>query len=462
MFFSEQHDASIPLIPLSAKQLKIWRKTQSSPRKHWIELCDFQGKDHQICLLTDDTGALSSVLVGVTESANKRWSLAKIVSQLPRGNYHLDSHLDNGWSEDEVIQALIGWGLGCYTFDTYKYKKTETNKTHIYVKKDYLLSVNAFIDAIYLVRDLINTPANHMMPEHLSHVASKLAQQFSANFTEIVGEALLEENFPMIHAVGRASIHPPRYLELTWGEIQHPRITLIGKGVCFDSGGLDLKSSRFMRFMKKDMGGAAHALGLAHLIMAHQLPVNLRVLIPAVENAVSNNAFRPGDVIHTRSGKTVEIDNTDAEGRLVLCDALTDAVADNPDLIIDFATLTGAARVALGTDVPVYFSNDASISQHLNTQAENSQELIWALPLYKNYLKQLDSDYADLLNCSPEGYGGAITAALFLNEFVPEQRKWLHFDVMAWNNQARAGRPKGGEAMGLFTLYHYLHSTYSD
>jgi leucyl aminopeptidase len=210
------------------------------------------------------------------------------------------------------------------------------------------------------------------------------------------------------------------------------------------------------------MGGAAHALGLAHLIMANQLPVNLRVLIPAVENAVSGDAFRPGDVIRTRSGKTVEIDNTDAEGRLVLCDALTDAIADDPDLIIDFATLTGAARVALGTDVPVYFSNHAPLSTALNQHAEAKQELVWQLPLYKAYLKQLDSDYADLLNCSPEGYGGAITAALFLNEFVPKQRKWLHFDVMAWNNSKRVGRPKGGEAMGLFTLYSYLDAAYSD
>ena len=457
MFFSEQDNASIPLIPLSTNRLKVWRKTQSKLWQHWVKLNDFQAKDHQMCLLTDDQGELSCVLVGVSEQANKRWSLAKIVSQLPQGKYHLDSD----WSEEVMTQALIGWGLGCYTFDTYKYTKTASKPRHIYVPKALLLTVNAFIDAIYLVRDLINTPANYMMPEHLSHVTSKLAQQFSANFTEIVGDALLEENFPTIHAVGRASVHPPRYLELSWGNTHHPRITLIGKGVCFDSGGLDLKPSRFMRFMKKDMGGAAHALGLAHLIMAHQLPVNLRVLIPAVENAVSSNAFRPGDVISTRSGKTVEIDNTDAEGRLVLCDALSDATADNPDLIIDFATLTGAARVALGTDVPVYFCNDAALTQRLNTQAIDSQELIWALPLYQAYLKQLDSDYADLLNCSPESYGGAITAALFLNEFVPAQRKWLHFDVMAWNNQARAGRPKGGEAMGLFTLYDYLNAAYS-
>ena len=458
MFLSEQHDASIPLIPLSKKTLQVWRKTQSNIWQQWITLCDFQGKDHQFCLLTDEHGALSCVVVGVTESANKRWSLAKIVSQLPQGHYHLDSD----WDKEAITQALIGWGLGCYTFDTHKYKKTKTNTRHIYVEPAVLLTVNAFIDAIYLVRDLINSPANHMMPEHLSHVSSKLAQQFAANFTEIVGDALLEENFPLVHAVGRASVHPPRYLELTWGDTEHPRITLIGKGVSFDSGGLDLKPSRFMRLMKKDMGGAAHALGLAHLIMVHELPVNLRVLIPAVENAVSSNAFRPGDVISSRAGKTVEIDNTDAEGRLVLCDALTDACADNPDLIIDFATLTGAARVALGTEVPVYFSNHTALTQTLTTQAEKSQELIWALPLYKPYLKQLDSDYADLLNCSPESYGGAITAALFLNEFVPKQRKWLHFDVMAWNNQARAGRPKGGEAMGLFTLYDYLHNAYAD
>ncbi len=458
MFFSTPDKASIAIIPLSVKTLKSWQKVQSTAWKNWLKSNEFTAKEHQFCLLADENGQLSSVVVGVAEgSENRRWALAKLVNQLPHGYYHLESD----WNKSEVSDAMIGWGLGAYRFDAYKYEKEESNKVQLYIEPALLTQVSAFIDAIYLVRDLINTPANHMMPEQLANITGQLARQFSAHFTEIIGDVLLDENFPTIHAVGRASCHPPRYLELTWGNTDHPRLTLIGKGVCFDSGGLDIKPSRFMRLMKKDMGGAAHALGLAHLIMANQLPVNLRVLIPAVENAISSNAFRPGDVIRTRSGKTVEIDNTDAEGRLVLCDALSDAIADDPDLIIDFATLTGAARVALGTDVPVYFSNDAQVSTELNSHAEQQQELVWQLPLYKDYLKQLDSSCADLLNCSPEGYGGAITAALFLNEFVPKQRKWLHFDVMAWNNATRIGRPKGGEAMGLFCIYSYLHSVYS-
>jgi len=312
-----------------------------------------------------------------------------------------------------------------------------------------------------LVRNLNNTPANHMMPEQLTYATSILAREYGAAFMEVTGDLLIDENYPMVHAVGRASVHSPRFLEMTWGDETYPRLTLVGKGVCFDSGGLDLKPSKFMRQMKKDMGGAAHVLGLANLIMQNRLPVHLRVLIPAVENAVSGDAFRPGDVITARSGKTVEIDNTDAEGRLVLCDALNDAASDNPDLIIDFATLTGAARVALGTEVPVYFTNTLQLANELNEASQQTGELVWQLPLHQPYFAQLESDCADILNCSPEGYGGAITAALFLKEFVPNNIRWAHFDVMAWNNRTRSGRPKGGEAMGLMSVYHWLEKRYA-
>lgn len=457
MFFTGHEKNTTPIIPLSPNSLKQWLKDKPDSWKNWVAQNEFQAKDHQLCLIPAEDGSIDHVLVGAEENANPTWVLAKLPTQLPRGDYRVDS----AWTEQQITQAMIGWGLGAYTFEAYQQNKQDIMDTpHVLVPHQLFDRVTSFVDAIYLVRDLINTPANHMMPEQLSNVASQLARQFGANFSEVVGDALLEENFPTVHAVGRASEHPSRYLEITWGDTSHPRLTLIGKGVCFDSGGLDIKPSRFMRLMKKDMGGAAHALGLANLVMENNLPVNLRVLIPAVENAVSGNAFRPGDVLRTRSGKTVEIDNTDAEGRLVLCDALTDAVADDPSMVIDFATLTGAARVALGTEVPAYFCNTESVSEELDQHAKENQELVWQLPMYTDYLDQLKSDYADLLNCSPEGYGGAITAALFLNEFVPENIPWIHFDVMAWNNRQRVGRPKGGEAMGLFTVFSYLESKY--
>ncbi len=249
-------------------------------------------------------------------------------------------------------------------------------------------------------------------------------------------------------------------LKLTWGNPQHPRLVLIGKGVCFDTGGLDLKPSRFLRLMKKDMGGAAHALGLAKIIMALQLPVHLHVLVPAADNAVSGDAFRPGDVIDTRLGKTVEIDNTDAEGRLLLCDALAEASALSPDLIIDFATLTGAARAALGPDIPVFFTNNPDVECTLKQVSEVAKEPVWPLPLYQPYREQLKSSIADLLNCSPDGHAGAITAALYLQEFVTDDIDWIHFDIMAWNTRPRVGRPVGGEAMGLFTVFDYLKQRY--
>lgn len=456
MFFSDLQEPTTPIVPLSPETLNTWIKDKPDSWKNWVKQNEFSANNHQYCLIPASDGSIEHILLGVEKEADHTWALANLPTQLPKGDYRLDSD----WTEQQITQAMIGWGLGAYTFTAYKNDKETQGKAHIYVPEHLLKKVTAFIDAIYLTRDLVNAPANHMMPEQLSNVTAKLARQFGANFSEIVGDALLKENFPTIHAVGRASSHPSRYLELTWGNTANPRLTLIGKGVCFDSGGLDLKPSRFMRLMKKDMGGAAHVLGLASLIMETQLPINLRVLIPAVENAVSGDAFRPGDVLRTRSGKTVEIDNTDAEGRLVLCDALTDAAADNPDLIIDFATLTGAARVALGTEVPAYFSNTETIATELNAQVKTTGELVWQLPMVHSYFDQLNSDCADILNASPEGYGGAITAALFLNEFVPETTKWLHFDVMSWNNRARAGRPKGGEAMGLFTVFAYLEMIY--
>ncbi len=299
-----------------------------------------------------------------------------------------------------------------------------------------------------------------MMPQHLSEVMSDLATRYQGEFSEWVGDELLEQNYPTIHLVGRASENKPRLLDLRWGKKDAPKVTLVGKGVCFDSGGLDLKPADGMRLMKKDMGGAAHVIGLANLIMAMDLNVQLRVLVPAVENAVSRNAFRPGDVVKTRKGITVEIDNTDAEGRLVLCDALDEAQQDNPDLIVDFATLTGAMRVALGTELPGFFSSDSELASKLCAMGEQSQDPVWHMPLFAQYKNLLNSDVADMTNCSKGPFGGAITAALYLQEFVAPTTPWIHFDVMAWNVRALPGRPVGGEAFGIRAVYALLHDKF--
>ena len=315
--------------------------------------------------------------------------------------------------------------------------------------------------AVKLVRDLVNTPTEDMGPQHLFDVAQSLAKEFSATLNEWVGEDLLKHNFPAIHAVGRASHRPPRLIELTWGDSQHPRVAIVGKGVCFDTGGINLKGADGMRWMKKDMGGGAHALALARLIMAAKLPVHLHMLVPAVENAVSGNAYRPGEVVATRAGHTIEIGNTDAEGRVILADALAFAAEHKPDIIIDFATLTGAARVALGPELPAVFSNRDNWFSKLEAAGKSAQDPLWRLPLGLNYNAMIDSNIADLNNTGgPQA--GAITAALFLEHFVPPQQAWIHIDQFSWNPRARPGRPEGGEAQTLRAVFGMLEAEYGD
>jgi len=465
--YTIENVASAPLIPLTKNTLDDFLEEQPSLVKNWVQQTDFKAKPDMFCLIPAEDGSISSVLFGVHEvDANKVetapiWSIARLSSQLPAQTYHLQCD----WDKKSREQAAIGWGLGTYKFGFFKQDFMTKNTPPPILKLDKELEENinkidAYVDSFTLVRDLVNAPASHMMPEDLSEVMQELAQQYEAEFTEIVGDELLDENYPTIHAVGRASVHNPRFLKMEWGQSSDPLLCLIGKGVCFDTGGLDLKPSKFMRLMKKDMGGAAHVLGLANLIMSLGLKVRLQVLIPAVDNAISANAFRPGDVLDTRSGKSVEVDNTDAEGRLVLCDALTYACENTPDLIIDFATLTGAARVAVGTEIPALFSNKPLLLNEIQQASHGTGELLWSLPMHQPYRSQLDSSVADIMNCSAEGYGGAITAALYLNEFVPENIDWAHIDVMAWNTRDRAGRPKGGEAMGLLAVYRYLDERY--
>lgn len=454
MFTQAKAITSTAIFPIASKEWENWQVSLTENERNWLRLNNFKGKSGQTCLLPDAHGGLGKVLSIYDASEGTRWALAGLSDTLPAGGYHLECD----WNINERTEAAIGWGLGCYKFNAFRQADNKTLPS-LYAGVS-LVRAEAFIQAVTLVRDLVNQPANHMMPQHLAAAAERLANEYSASFTQLIGEELLENNnFPAVHAVGRASAHAPRLLEINWGQESHPLLTLVGKGVCFDTGGLDIKPSQYMRLMKKDMGGAAHVLGLAKLIMQLQLPVRLRVLIPAVDNAIAGDAFRPGDILATRAGKQVEVDNTDAEGRLILCDALAAAAEQSPDLIVDFATLTGAARVALGTEIPVFFSNSKTLTEQLQSAAEASEELIWNLPLHKPYFEQLKSQFADFTN-SGGSYGGAITAALFLNEFVPENIPWAHFDVMAWNNRARTGRPVGGEAMGLMAVYRYFESAY--
>nr|WP_246157183.1 leucyl aminopeptidase family protein [Sneathiella litorea] len=317
------------------------------------------------------------------------------------------------------------------------------------------------VKAVTLVRDLVNLPAGDLGPTALEAAASQVAGEFEAQQGNIVGEDLLTYHFPMVHAVGRAAADAPRLIDISWGDKDAPKVTLVGKGVCFDTGGLDIKSAAGMLMMKKDMGGAATVLGLAHMIMDANLPVRLRVLIPAVENSISGNAFRPGDILTSRKGKTVEIGNTDAEGRLILADALAAADEESPDLLIDIATLTGAARVAVGTEIAATFTDDDALFSDIANHSELEKDPVWRLPLWSDYRHLLDSKFADLNNApSGSGFGGAITAGLFLKEFVEKANSWVHFDIMAYNARSRPGRPVGGEAFVMRALFALIQERY--
>lgn len=456
MFFTEKNEFTIPLKLVTESQWTDIKETLPAATLNWLELHSFKAKAGQYVLKPNADGQLAEVWVGIDSSEGYLWALGGLPSQLPSGEYSVSGE----WSAEEQQQLALGWGLGSYRFE--QFRKPESKVWPLlYLAESHHERVRAMVDAIHWVRNLVNTPSNHMMPHDLELAMSRLAEVHQASFRSYVGQTLLTQNFPAIHAVGRASAHAPRLLELNWGDANDPHICLVGKGVCFDTGGLDIKPSSAMRLMKKDMGGAAHVLGLAKLIMQLALPIHLQVLVPAVDNAIGGDAFRPGDILATRLGKTVEVDNTDAEGRLILCDALAYAVESHPEVIIDFATLTGAARIALGTEIPVFFTNDRSLMQKLQTAATTCNELIWNLPLHKPYFEKLKSSAADLSN-SGDSYGGAITAALFLNEFVPKNVPWAHFDVMAWNLRARPGRPIGGEAMGLLAVFKYLEMNFAD
>jgi leucyl aminopeptidase len=447
--------SAVPVaIVAGSDALGLWLEGQPDRIGNWVAATGFEANSGSICLIANEAGNLQLVLGGTDDNdiANL-WMWAALHNGLPAGNYKLDACLN----EEQATQAALGWAVAGYRFD--RYSSNELGKcgpSLVWPEACDREQVIRTVQAIFLVRNLINTPANDMGPEQLADCAQALAKNYNAQCSVIVGEDLLKANFPAIHAVGRASVNAPRLIDMHWGNVSNPKVTLVGKGVCFDTGGLNLKETSGMKLMKKDMGGAAHVLGLASMIMAADLPIRLRVLVPAVENSVSGNAMRPLDVIAMRGGQSVEIGNTDAEGRLVLADALSAACEESPQMVIDLATLTGAARVALGTDLPALFCNNDAFAGDLEAQAKIQNDPMWRLPLWKPYKKMIEGKVADLNNAAEGGYGGAITAALFLQAFVTPDVDWAHIDLMAWNTVSRPGRPEGGEAMSIRALFALL------
>ncbi len=432
-----------------------WLKGRSARERAHLAAVGFKPDPYVHAILPGDDPDKWSVVTTVADVEKlSAWCLAKLGQILPEGRYRVDGR--------QPGKAMFGWMSAQYRFDTYK-SDAPAKGPRVLLTSDVaaIAPMVAEARAVALVRDLVNTPAADMGPAAIEKAADRIAKAHGATLTVTKGEAL-EQGYPMIHAVGRAAAkhHAPRLIEIDWGKDDHPRIALVGKGISFDSGGLDIKPAAGMRLMKKDMGGAAHVLALAELVMASGLPVRLHCLVAAAENAISADAFRPGDVLKSRKGLTVEIGNTDAEGRLVLGDALAKAGEAKPELIVDFATLTGAARVALGPDLPPLFANDDSLAEAMLAGGTERDDPLWRMPLWDGYAELLETDIADLGNAGSSPFAGAITAALFLKRFVPDETAWAHIDTFAWRPSAKPGRPKGGAALGLRAAWAMLQARY--
>ena len=452
---NDQITASAKIIPIFVLRPDEWSSYEDilTPSHYAFALAqNFNAAAGQLVLLPGEGGSIAGILFGsgpLKKDEQGAIRAGGLSSALKAGYYRFE-HLPEDW---RAVLAAIGWGLGAYKFEQYLQKETQF-PTLVLDDAERMSEVASLTEASRLCRDLINTPAGDMGPEALHQAAADLAGEYGASLMVTIGEDLLTENYPMIHAVGRAAHEAPRLVEFEWGNPEHPRLALIGKGITFDTGGLNIKSAVGARIMKKDMGGAAHALALSKMIMANKLPIRLHCLVAIAENAISAGAYRPGDILKSRKGLTVEIDNTDAEGRLVLGDALTKASEAEPVLMIDFATLTGAARVALGPTLPPFFSNRENPIEGVMSQANQQADPIWPMPLWQSYNSMLSSPIADMKNAGG-GFAGSVTAALFLERFVNE-RPWMHFDVYGWTPTARPGHPKGGDMFALRALYHWL------
>lgn len=445
--FTDSANEALPLHVVTRDTLAAWRATQDAAVNAWLDAQGFEGASFSAITLPAAGGGIAAAVIGVTDPLDP-FAYGHAPFALPARAWALATDL----APAQRAALQLGWGLGSYRFDRYRQPLRAPAQLVAQADGDALAQLAACIR----VRDLVNTPTEHMGPDQLEQVACEIAERFGADIEVIGGDDLLTRNFPAIHAVGRASHRAPRLIALRWGDASHPHVAIVGKGVCFDTGGLDLKPADGMRNMKKDMGGAAHAIALAELVMAQRLPLRITLLVPAVENAIGPNAFRPGEVVATRQGLSVEIDNTDAEGRVVLCDALAYAVEQQPTLLLDFATLTGAARIALGPDLPALYSNDETVAQHWLQAGVEQRDPLWRMPLWRPYLRYLASNVADIANGGPSKMAGSITAAVYLDRFVPPTQKWAHLDVYSWNDADRPGRPAGGEAQGLRGAYALL------
>lgn len=452
--FAPPDASATPLHVIEEEALEAWCDGQPPRVARWVRQAGFTGALGSTLLVPDEEGGRAMALAGYGKLASRargRFHLAAAAAALPEGDYRLE-----GLAPERAEEEALGWLFAGYAFSRYREQKAATARLVAPEGVD-AARLQTIVAGEFLTRDLINTPASDMGPADLEAACSDLARRCKANIDVIRGEALLDENFPMIHTVGRAGAQTPRLIDMRWGETG-PMLTLVGKGVCFDTGGLNLKPGASMGLMKKDMGGAATVLGLAQMIMTLGLPVRLRVLIPAVENAVAGNAFRPGDILTARDGKTVEINNTDAEGRLVLADALALGAEEGPDLMVSMATLTGAARVAVGADIAPYFTDDAALAAALDAAGGHVADPVWRLPFHAPYEALIEPGIADLDNAPKGGFAGAITAALFLRRFAGETR-YAHFDIYGWSAAATPTRPKGGVGMGARALLQALPET---
>jgi leucyl aminopeptidase len=448
-----------PAIPITFATKTTWTaiaKGLPEPARQFAIANDFTAKPGKCLILPAPDGQIAQVVFGLEDESSKSRDLFRagaLPGLLPPGVYRFAN------APHDVRLATLAFALGSYRFG--RYRKAEQPGVRL-VPPDGVdvADIVRMAEAASLARDLINTPSNDMGPEQLAQAAEALAKRYGASFNSIVGDELVAQNFPLIHAVGMASTRAPRLIDIGWGDPAHPKVTLVGKGVCFDTGGLDLKPSSGMLIMKKDMGGAANVLALAQMVMDAKLKVRLRVLIPAVENAVAGNAFRPLDIFKSRKGPTVEIGNTDAEGRLVLADALALADEEKPDLLVDLGTLTGAARVALGPDLPPFYTNDETLAGDVAAHAKSENDPLWRLPLWPAYDSWLDSKVADINNAPSGGFAGSITCALFLQRFVSDTTRWLHVDIYGWTPSAKPARPEGGECQAARAIYKLLSQRY--
>jgi leucyl aminopeptidase len=446
-------------IPITFVTKSTWagiREGLSAQARQFALASDFTAKPGKCVMLPSPDGTIAHIIFGLEDADSKSRDLFRpgaLPGLLPPGIYRFAN------APHDIRLATLAFALGCYRFD--RYRKSEKPDVRLVPPDGVdIADINRMAEAASLARDLINTPSNDMGPEELASAAQALATRYGASFNAIVGDELTRQNFPLIHAVGMASPRAPRLIDLSWGDPDHPKVTLVGKGVCFDTGGLDLKPSSGMLIMKKDMGGAANVLALAQMVMDAKLKVRLRILIPAVENAVAGNAFRPLDIFKSRKGFNVEIGNTDAEGRLVLADALAFACEEKPDLLVDLGTLTGAARVALGPDLPPFYTNDETLAQDVARSARQENDPLWRMPLWPPYDTWLDSKTADINNAPSGGFAGSIICALFLQRFVTDAKSWLHVDIYGWTPSAKPARPEGGECQAARAIYKLLSERY--